>query len=74
MNYSSKERFSTCTIATLKNIPRRPVAMEQTAIRLGPARNFIAMANTAFWVPHGIILACEAIKRPNREHRRIEDS
>lgn len=51
-------------MASLKTLPLSPVAVEDTAIRAGPIRNFIAMATKAIRVPHAIMLTLDAMKRP----------
>lgn len=61
---TSKQIICTCTIASLKTLPFSPVAVEDTAIRAGPIRNFIAMATNAIRVPHAIMLTRDAMKRP----------
>lgn len=45
--------------------------MEDIAIRAGPTTNFIAMANTAIRVPHAIMLARDAMKRPVRKFEEV---
>lgn len=51
-------------MASLKTFPFSPVAAEDTAIRAGPIRNFIAIATKAIRVPHAIMLTLDAMKRP----------
>ncbi|KAL3567950.1 hypothetical protein D5086_030601 [Populus alba] len=59
-----KQILRTCTIATLSTVPSSLTAKEATAIRAGPATNFIAMATTAIRIPHDIMLGRNAINRP----------
>lgn len=54
----------TCTMATCKRTPRRPTAMEATAITAGPVRNLTAIAKAAVELPHAMILGCNAMNNP----------
>lgn len=61
-------------MATLSNVPLNPSVIEGTTMADGPARNFIAMANTALRVPQAMSLACDAMKRPSKQQTEVSES
>lgn len=54
----------TCTMAICKRSPRKPIAIEATAITVGPMRNLTAIAKAAIEFPQAIILGCNAMNKP----------
>ena len=51
-------------IATCNRTPRRPTAIEVTAITAGPTRNRTAIENTARDFPQAMIFGCKAMNKP----------
>ena len=61
-------------MAMCKRTPRRPTAMEATAITAGPVMNLTPIANAAIVLPQAIILGCNAINNPAHIYECISSS
>lgn len=56
--------FITCNIATLKRVLRNLMQNAEAIIRAGPNINLRTVVIIAIFVPHAMILLCDAMKRP----------
>ena len=60
----------TCTIATRKSDPRRPMARDAAVMTAGPARKRTPMEMPVARHPHAMRFGCSAINNPGHETER----